>query len=144
MRNKIDFYFFCLFNFYYKDGLRSPNFFLKNKVIPQNHTCVILGVGGWLWSVVLRVIYKILFDHSFSIFFLGMYFEILIWLILWGLFQFVFVNNNKYTAIYTRFRNTDQVIQRRTRSLIFTFLCLPIVLVPLSLFIIVKFFHMPL
>jgi Ca2+/Na+ antiporter len=133
--NKVNFHFFCLYNFIYKDGFEMQNYqkaFGRGRILPESRAILGLFFSTWLWTVLLRLILIALFSPTVRLLFLD-YYELIIALGIYACFHFYFINNNRFTDIYIQHRFTERKIQLQGQRRVFLFLALPLILIPLAI-----------
>src|SRR5262245_40541416 len=96
---KIHFYFFCLYNSFYKDGFYLEPY-LKQvgrwKILPEKQTILGLFFSTWLWTIVIRLIIIDLFKPHFRILFWNFFYEVMIAAIVYGVYFLYFISNNRF------------------------------------------------
>jgi hypothetical protein len=107
---KINFYFFCIYNFFYRDG-----FGLKDetsyKALPMEQRPVFaLSLATWIWLSVIRIIIIKIFHPAHNIFFGKL--DVLIPLACFGIYYFYFIENNRYINLYAEYRAISKSAQR--------------------------------
>ncbi|HEX3078878.1 MAG TPA: hypothetical protein VHQ04_00385, partial [Puia sp.] len=96
-RNKIDYLFFLIFNYYYKDGNYKTSRFTK--FYPWYYTLFVISFGTMLWTILIfsmglyYLVDKIV-TSSYAPMFLACYF------IYFTLFYNYFIKQNRYEEIY--------------------------------------------
>ena len=144
---KIHFYFFCLYNFIYRDGLEMQRYAKatgRAKILPERRTILGLFFSTWLWTIVVRLLVIDLFKPNFKLLSWGFLYEMIFAAIIYGIYFFYFVQNSRFADIYVQYRSTDQILQRRGARKVFWFLILPLILLPLMIWISVKYLHIDL
>lgn len=127
---RVHFYYFCLYNFFYKDGWSLQEKLNYHAFPVEQRPVLLLGLSTWLWTVVIRLVIKGLFYPIELTLFTG-YVELLFALTICTIYHFYFVDNNRYMDFYAEYRLTDKKAQRRTIRKLFLFLGLPVLLIPL-------------
>ena len=143
---KIHFYFFCLYNFSYKDGFNKKPIYsnpVGGKGSPESAAVTVLSFCSWLWTVAIRLIIIALFKPNFKILFLGP-FEIIIPLIIFLTYTSYFINGSRFIDIYIKYKEVDKSIQKQTVKKVFYFLGLPLILIPLLAWGITNYMHIDL
>jgi hypothetical protein len=138
---KLHFYFFCFYNFIYKDGFEMQNYrkaILLGRRLPEDRTIIGLWVSTYLWTFVIRLMIVGLFNPHPKILFVG-YYECLIAFIIYSAYYFYFIDNDRFNDIYCQYRFTDKILQRQALRKMIIFLGLPIILIPLFIWIISTF-----
>ncbi len=123
---KIDFIYFCLYNFSYKDGTPEPP-----KLYPgmemESRPIVLFTISIWLWIWTIRLLI-IQFNPLSIISEFNIIAELFLLAIIYTLFSLYFVNNFKYQKIYQEFRLTNKSTQKRTANISFVILGIPVLL----------------
>jgi hypothetical protein len=138
---RLEFYFFCLYNSIYRDGLYLESYLKavgRGKILPENRVLVGLFFSTWLWTFVLRLIIIIFFRPNLKLLIVGDY-EIIIPIIIYAAYYFYFVYNNQFTEIYAKYKSTEENVQKKGLKVVVVFLTLPLVLIPLLILIITKY-----
>ena len=131
---RIHFYFFCFFNSLYKDGFYLETYLNtagKGKILPESRTILGLFFSTWLYTIVIRLLAIDLFQPHLRILFWNFLYEITIAAIIYSAYFYYFINNNRFTKIYTEYKLTDKTIQQKGVKIVYLFLALPLLLIPL-------------
>ena len=142
MMEKIHFYFFCLYNSLYKDGFYLESYLKTSglgRMLPQDRAILGLFFSTYLWTYVFRLTIIILIHPNFRIIFWGFQYELIISIIIYGVYFYYFINNNRFSNIYSNFKATDKNLQRREVKKIYWVLGLPLILIPLICWLISSF-----
>jgi hypothetical protein len=135
MIQKLHFYFFCFYNSLYKDGFYLETYLKtmgRGKILPENRAILGLFFSTYLWTFVIRLIIIDLFKPNFKILSWSFYHEIIIAAIIYAIYFFYFIDNNRFVDIYAQYRfTTDKAIQKKEVKKVYWFLALPLILIPL-------------
>lgn len=129
----IHFYFFCLYNAFYKNGdwvLDRNKWSVKAQYEPETRTLVLLSLSSWCWIFLLGLFLKIKIAQIGAKAFLPI--ELFIFIIFYAIYFFYFVNNDKYLTIYQDFKETDKIIQKKGITRCGIFLATPFVILLLK------------
>lgn len=139
---KFEFYFFCLYNSIYKDGFELQNYFKargrRGKALPQDKTVFILTLCTYLWTFVIRLVLIDIFHATPHRFLFLSIFEIMIGVVIYAIYNFLFLSSYRYNEIYTKYKMTEKSLQRSVTKRVLIVLFLPIILVPLFVLISTK------
>ena len=138
---KFEFYFFCLYNSFYKDGFELQNY-LKARgskaLLPQSKTVFLLTGCTYLWTFVFRLTIIVFFHPIPYRFLLNSIFELLILLAIRVFYNFLVLSTSRYNLIYAKYKMTEKSIQRDGIKKILIVLFLPIILIPILVLISTK------
>lgn len=123
----MQYYFFCLYNLFYKDGwgLQDPT---NRRTLPiEQRPVLILSLSTWFWTLFIRLILIGLVRPTYTILPIK-HFEFLIPFGAFALYYFYFINNDRYLDIYNQYKSTDKIAEKHdSRKLLITlFLPLPL------------------
>ncbi|MDB5275425.1 MAG: hypothetical protein JWR61_380 [Ferruginibacter sp.] len=132
----IHFNYFCLYNFFYKDGynfIEKDSFGLHEKVYyralnTEQRPIFLFSLSLWFWSAAIRLLLALFFNLSAGQFFLSDEGFIIV-PIIWAIGHFYFVDNLRYLRIYAEYRDTDKEIQRLQLKRIVIFSVIPVVVI---------------
>jgi hypothetical protein len=133
--NKIHFYFFCLYNLFYKDGFGLQDKITYRGLPIEQRPIFLLCLSTWFWTIVIRLVVIVFFNPIHKIVLIKN-FEFVIPAVSFGAFYFYFINNNRYIDLNAEYRLTDKCIQRQTVKKVIFFLALPILLIPILAYMI--------
>jgi hypothetical protein len=125
---RLDFYYYCLYNLSYKDGLGLQEW-QPRRALPFEHRPILLftlGSSGWL--ILFTMIVK-LYKPTLSILSMCQYEFFGCLTIIYTAGFFYFVNSNRYTNIYSAYRQTDKSKEQLTRKKLLIVLLLPWLLI---------------
>jgi hypothetical protein len=128
---KIHYYFFCLYNLFYKDGwgLQDPT---NRRTLPlEQRPILALCLSTWFWTLFARLIIIGLFRPAYTILPIKHY-ELLIPFLGFAIYYFYFIDNNRYVDIYNQYKLTDKNIRKQDSRKVIIALALPIPLFILS------------
>jgi hypothetical protein len=128
---KINYYFFCLYNLFYRDGFGLQDKTSQKALSIEQRPVFVLCLSTWFWTVFVRLLIFGLFHPVYTILLSGDY-ELLIPLVGFAIYYFYFINNNRYLEIYNHYKLTDENIQKRDSKKVIIALALPIPLLILS------------
>jgi hypothetical protein len=130
---KADFYFFCLYNAIFKDGVNIQTplkpIYGRGPRTPEERVIWGLFFSTWLWTFVIRLLVILLFRPHFKILFIGPY-ECLIPLLSYAFYYFYFIDSNRYADLYAIYRSTDKSKQKQVTKKIVIVMILPLILIP--------------
>lgn len=137
---KIHFYFFCLYNSFYKDGFYLENY-LKTyrRVLPESRAILVLFISTYLWTHVIRITIALLIHPNFKMLYFGIYYELIISILIYGIYFYYFINKNRFIDIYTNFKSIEKDVQSRQVKKVYWFLALPLILIPLLCWLVSTF-----
>jgi hypothetical protein len=141
---KVDFYFFCLYNFFYKDGaflLKGTSYY--NPLESQEKVIFGCSISFWLYSIFLRMLLFAFFYPNIHSIFISRY-EFVIPVTVYGILYFYFNNTDRYVNLYRQYKETDKKLQRRVAIRILVFYGMPVILIVLLAIILMKAFNMDL
>jgi hypothetical protein len=147
MMQKLRFYFFCFYNSFYKDGFYFEAYLKtvgRAKILPERRTILGLSFSTWLWTIVIRLIAIDLFQPHFKTLFWNSLYELIICAIIYAVYFFYFVDNNRFADIYAQYKLTDKTIQRQEVRKVYWFLGLPLILIPLIVWLTSSYLHIDL
>jgi hypothetical protein len=128
---KIHYYFFCLYNLFYKDGFGLQDKTSYRALPIEQRPIFALCLSTWFWTLFARLIIIGLFRPIYTILPIRHY-ELLIPLVGFAVYYFYFVNNDKYLDIYNQYKLTDKYIQKQDSRKVVIALTLPIPLFVLT------------
>lgn len=133
MQEKIDFWYFCLYNYFYRDGIVMENNYKGSsiKVIPEIRACIIFSGIIYFLSILIRCIYKCFLNHDIIIFMGEFPYTIIIEFVLvvmvFYFFYKQYVSTKKYLKLYIRYKTTSYKVQSKiTNTFIWLFVLLAI------------------
>ncbi len=144
---KLHFYFFCFYNSLYKDGFYLETYLKtvgRGKILPERRAILGLFFSTWLWSIVIRFIIIDLFRIDFNILFWGLEYEIIIAVIIYAIYFYYFIYNDRFADIYVQYKSTDKNIQLQGARKVYWFLGLPLLLIPLIAWYTKNYLHIDL
>ncbi len=122
----------------------------RSKILPEKRTILGLWFSTWLWTFVIRLIIIALFKPNFKILFfgwtpeIGFMCEMIVALIIYSAYYFYFIENNRFNDIYVEYKLTDAAAQKQGVKKVSHFLVLPLVLIPLMTWLIIKYLNIDL
>jgi hypothetical protein len=129
---KIEFYYFCLYNFFYKDNRPQKTYYFSQLEV-EDRPVFLLALGTLAWTAVIRyLLVNLIFART--IFSFNGWVESGILLSAYAVYFFYFNNHFRYREIYVQYRLTDQALQDRISRNILIFLIFP--LLPLFLWLV--------
>lgn len=124
---KIHYYFFCLYNLFYKDGFGLWEKKSYKALSLEQRPIFLLCINAWFWTLLVRLFIIVLFQPAYTILPIKHY-ELLIPLTAYAVYYFYFINNSRYINIYAQYRLTNKDTQRRDSRKVIAFLILPLAL----------------